>query len=478
MKNLVRLLCLLLLVAIMVPVFASCEKEPPATDNTQTNDNTETSNAIAGIAQNNYNSDFTILNPTGGLFDNYYWAEDLSESSNISQANYNREVAIEGHLGIEIYHEKYDLGHGALYTKLEQQILGGLDDYQVVLTHCFQDLASLMTAEYIYDIQNLPGVSFNDEYWNNKIMDSLQYRGGKYLGSSDFILHRPTFMLFNKTMADAYEEVGVDTLYQHVRDKTWTIDQMFTYAQLVDISLNDTLSNPMDGTYGFVSDVNWEMCSFPTASGYFHVSITEDGEYELKAFNEGIFDIFKKLVSITDSNYFYGWNWDQADKILHMDTGRVFFSTASVEEMIQQMLGSEVSIGVLPYPTINAGMEWNNLDWAGYFVVPSIVKNPQLTGEVLELFSYYGETEIKHEFYDVLLGLRASKEPQDTEMLDLIFDNLAAEPALALLNRGDSNLAQIFYVAPYMIWSNEKAMGSWYAKYYGAAKLELEELNQ
>ena len=476
MKNLIKLLCFLLAIATMLPIMVACKDENQPSQNPQ--DTSETPSEIAGISQKNYNADFTILNPSDGLFAKYYWSEDMSKSSNMDIANYEREAAIEEHLGIEIYHETYDIAEGVLYQKLEQMSLAGDDTYQFVMTHSFQDLVSMMTAELLVDFQDVSTVSFNEEYWNLEIMKSLQYRGGMYLGSSSFILHRPTFILFNKTMADAYEGVSSDALYQHVRDKKWTLDQMFAYAKLVDISLNDTLANPMDGTYGFVSDKNWEMCSFATASGYTHVSVNSEGVYELKAFNETIFNIFKKVVAITDSNYFYGWNWNQPEKILDMETGRAFFSTASVEVMIDQMLTSEVPLGVLPYPTVAEGMVTKNLDWAGYFIIPNTVKNLEMSGEVLELLSYYGETEIKHEFYDVLLGLRASKEPQDAEMLDLIFDNLAAEPALTFLNSGYSKMAQIFYVIPYMITQNEKAMASWYAKYHGPANIELDKLNK
>ncbi|MBO5295021.1 MAG: hypothetical protein J6B71_07265 [Clostridia bacterium] len=476
MKNVIKWMSLLLVIAVMLPMMAACNKEKPVNNDPQ-DTTAETSDEIVGISKKNYNADFTILNPSSGLFEKYYWSEDMSENTNISVANYNREDAIEQHLGIEILHETYDIGEGVLYQKIEQSILAGDDTYQFVMTHSFQDLVSMMTSDFLVDLQDISAVSLNNEYWNTEIMESLQYRGGMYLGSSSFILHRPTFILFNKTMAEAYEGVSVDALYQHVRDKSWTIDQMFTYAQLVDISLNNTLANPMDGTYGFVSDMNWEMCSLATASGYIHVSTNSEGLYELKPFNETIFNIFKKVVAITDSNYFYGWNWDQTDKILDMDTGRAFFSTASVEVMIDQMLNSEVPLGVLPYPTVAEGMVTKNLDWAGYFIVPNVVRNLELSGEVLELLSYYGETEIKHEFYDVLLGLRASKEPQDTEMLELIFDNLAAEPALTFLNSGYSKMAQIFYVIPYMITQKQKAMASWYAKYYSAANLELDRLN-
>ena len=186
---------------------------------------------------------------------------------------------------------------------------------------------------------------------------------------------------------------------------------------------------------------------------------------------------FKKFVTFTDSEYFYGWKWFETERKITMDTGRAFFSAASQDYMIEQMTTSEVPLGVLPYPTMEAGAPAKNQDWSGYFVIPATVADPLLSGEVVELLSYYGDTKIRYEFYDVLLGLRASQVPQDQEMLELIFDNLMADPALAFLNKGAEDLSFIYYVVPFMIRDNEKAMASWYAKYYDAAQAQLSEVN-
>ena len=161
-----------------------------------------------------------------------------------------------------------------------------------------------------------------------------------------------------------------------------------------------------------------------------------------------------------------------------MDTGRVFFGTAGVETMIQQMINSEIKLGVLPYPTEESGMTSQNFDWAGYFCIPTSVEDQTLSGEVVELLSYYGETMIKREFYGVLLGNRAAEELQDQEMLELIFDNLVADPALAFLNMGHTDMAYIYYVVPRLINLKQKAMSSWYVQYYRVAKSQLDQLNK
>ena len=468
--KLMKLLCLLLALVAVLPIFASCKNEEPkpAGDTDPSGDTT----IIADVPKRNYNTVFTIKDQQNL----YYWSEDYEASASIDIANYERELAIEEHLGIEIYHESF-ANIDEIAGDIQQMILAGLDEYQLALTHCYAGLGPLMMQKHLMDLSEVPGISLNEEYYNNSIMESVKFQGHMYLGSSSFIIHRPNYIVFNKSMADAYTGIGTATLYEHVRNQTWTMEQMQNYAKMVDISLNDTLTDPRDGTYGMALHKDWELCSFVTASGYFHGWVDSDGALQLRGFSEDLFDIFKEVVEMTDANYSWTWGYQQDDKKLLPSSGRVLFSIVSQDVMINEMFNSEVKLGVLPVPTMEEGMTTQNLDWAGYFVVPASVKDQQMSGEVIELLSYYGETKIKHEFYDVLLGLRASEAPEDQEMLDLIFDNLAVDPIIPVVNLGDP-VAEIFYCVPWMISKGDKALRSWYQKWHGSACELLKEVNK
>lgn len=470
--KLIKLLCLMLALLMILPVFAACNKSD---DQNEEDTSGEEKNDIAGIPKNNYNATFTIKDQTGYLFQSYYWSETLEESSNIAVANYKRELNIEDHLGIEIFHESYS-NIEEIAEDVQQMVLAGIDGTQLSLTHCYGGLVKLMSQEDILDLATVPGISLNDEYWNTDIMNAVKYQGHSYLGSSSFILHEPNFVLFNKEMADQYTGIGTAALYEHVRNKTWTIEQLQTYAGMIDTSLNETLTDPMTGTYGLAVHKDWELNSFVTASGYMNASVDNDGNLQLQNFNESLFDIFKEVVELANADYSYTWGYMQDDKALSMSTGRALFSIVSTDTMIREAISSKVLLGVLPVPGMKAGETIKSLDWAGYFVIPASVQNPQMSGEVAELLSYYGEATIKHEFYDVLLGTRASESPDDQEMLALIFDNLAVDPIIPMIGLGDP-VAEIFYATPWMIAKGENAMRSWFGRWYDTAAGLLATVN-
>ena len=470
--KLMKVLCLLLAFVIVLPMFASCNKKA---DQNGTDTSGDEVIEIAGIEKNSYNTTFTIKDQTGYLFQKYYWSETYETSSNIGKANCEREFAIEEHLGIEIQHQSYS-NIEEIYGDIMQMHMVGLDGYQLALTHCYGGLVSLMKQGYILDLSEVPAVSLNDEYWNTNIMESVKFQGHMYLGSSSFILHEPNFVLFNKDMADSYAEIGTDTLYEHVRNETWTLEQMQIYANMVTSDLNATLTDPMEGTYGIALHKDWELCSLVTSGGYVHGYTDNDGNFRINGFSEDLFDLFKEIVGIVNSEYCYSWGYLQEAKALSMSSGRALFGLVGTDVMISEMLSTDVPLGVLPIPAKEKGMTMQNLDWAGYFVIPATVQNQQMCGEVAELLSYYGETKIKHEFYDVLLGFRVSQVPEDKEMLDLIFDNLVVDPIIPMIGLGDA-VAEIFYSVPWMISKGDNALRSWYEKWYDTACGLVEEVN-
>ena len=460
----IKLLCLMLALLMILPVLAACNKS----DNQNTEDTSnEEEIEIAGIPKKSYNASFTIKDQIGYLFQSYYWSENVEDSSNISVANFKRELAIEEHLGIEIFHASYS-SIGSVAQEVQQMILTGDDGTQLSLTHCFAGLVTLMSQNGALDFTTVPGVSLNSDYWNIDIMDAVKFQGHSYLGSSSLILHEPNFVLFNKEMADQYVGIGTATLYEHVRNKTWTIEQLRIYANMIDTSLNDSLVDPMTGTYGIALYKDWVLNSFVAANGYCNAYIDNDGNIQVRNFNENLFDIFKEVLELTKAESSYTWGYKQDDKALSMSTGRSLFSVVSTTTMIEEAISSKVLLGVLPVPGMKAGETIKCLDWAGYFVIPASVQNPQMSGEVAELLSYYGETSIKHEFYDVLLGVRASQSSDDQEMMDLIFDNLIVDPILPMLALGDP-VSEIFYATPWMIAKGENAMRSWFQRWYEPA---------
>ena len=189
-----KLLCLLLALSFIFCAFASCKKG----DNTpsgQTGGAVSTDTEI--VPKRDYGVDFMIKD----IGEMYYWAEGYDNGSSIDSANYEREVAIEEHLGIQILHESYK-NIADIHGDISMMAMSGVDGCQLVVTHCYEGTIGTVKEGLYLDLSEVPGISFNDDYYNNDIMESVTYQGRKYLGSSSFIIHRPNYVVFNKNMAN------------------------------------------------------------------------------------------------------------------------------------------------------------------------------------------------------------------------------------------------------------------------------------
>lgn len=469
-----KVLCLLLTLLLLSGTLVGCSgKEDENGEGTGTLSVTaeDKYSDLPDIPVGQFGGDFNILYPETQIYQTYYFAEDYTGIA-VSDANYRRQMNIEEHLGVKL---KFIAGgeHKDIATKISTTAMSGDDSYQMALTHCYIGVLGMAMGDYLLDYQDIEYVDLDAEWWNKSQMKQVNIEGKLYFGTNSFIFHEPNVILFNKTIANQYPDIGADALYEHVENKTWTLEQMKVYASRISVDSNDD-SKPEEGTYGFTSQLDFELCAFMAVNDYYIADSNGDGTYTLKKYNQTIENLYSQIKGLMDQKYSYGWKWSKNQEgAIKIDTGRTFFTTASLPDCITYTIEKKVSIGILPYPTLEEGRDYQMLDWAGFVVIPSSVAKPEVSGAVAELLAYYGEKDLKTEFYDVLLGTRSADNLKDSEMLDLIFDSLVCDPGMNLLNVETNAMAQIFYAIPRAIKSGEGGLSSWFGTYYNTAKNAL-----
>lgn len=466
-----KLISIVLAIVILLPCLFGCATTE--TEETTSNDEVVTTSRYEDFPdiakQDNGGKQFNIIYPQWMLYENYYFAEEYSGEL-VDKANYERDVSIEEYLGIDLV----SMSGGDIdstINKIKTAKMGGMDDYQLALTHCYSSVISAATGGFFEDLSNTPNLNLDAKYWRKEQMQSVAIDGAMYLGTGSYIIPDPCVMLFNKDMISKYGDLSVDDLYQSVVDKKWTVEKLKLYASHVAVDVNENI-DPKDGTYGFTTMDDWTLCSFMAPSNYFIVEPTSNGKYDLLDFNERIDNIIDVVGSLYSSDYTYVWSSANPYPIT-VGSGRTMFVTESLSDTIKTVSLSESHAGILPIPAIEEGMEHQQLDWAGYVVIPSSVVDKQLSGAVLELLCYFGEKDVYPAFYEKILGSRTADAPKDAEMIDIIFDSLVLDPGLAFLNNGASAMANIFYVVPRVLKRGGEGVSSWYEKNYDAALIAL-----
>ena len=140
----------------------------------------------------------------------------------MNDAIYERTSKTEEHLGIEIK----TICHGyieTIFPSVQKSVSAGDDEYDLVLTHCIDGVSQLASENYVINMRTLPGVSFNEKYWNEKINSSLAINDKRLFVASDFTLPDPNAILFNKHLIDDYD---LENPYELVTSGAWTWDKL------------------------------------------------------------------------------------------------------------------------------------------------------------------------------------------------------------------------------------------------------------
>ena len=112
-----------------------------------------------------------------------------------------------------------------------------------------------------------------------------------------------------------------------------------------------------------------------------------------------------------------------------------------------------------PFPKWDEAQEdYRCLSMNGMMCVPSVIKNPAMVGQVLELLGYY-TAPVKTAFYEDLLGSKLSEAPDDARMLDVIWDHQIFDPILIAYDAG-SSMSSAFYLMQGQVSSGNNTLAS------------------
>ena len=459
MKN--RILSALLAAAMLTSLVA-CGDENNNGDKGNENKGDETP---AGIAAADYKLPFNIYAPDFGMYQRYFFADDAGTDA-MTKALYERELAVEDHLGVEIGYSMTGTIND-VRTKMQELVMTGDDTYHLFLTHCIAGLSAMITEKLLYDFNNFEYINMNAEWWNQQAFEALEVGGHRFYAVSDYMLSDPNCILFNKEMVD---ELDLEDPYQLVRDGEWTIDKMM---ELMSKATNDDGNgrwNHLD-TYGLTTADDWFCSSFIFSSQVDLVTRNDAGEFEFAFDSERAYQMVEKLGQLLSGSdtYVYGYGGTNSieenftnDEYLDIAKGRSLFNISNIA-FLYVLRDVELEFGVLPYPKLDETQDgYYTNDWSGVMCVPKTVKNTDMVGKVIELLSYYSD-DVKYAYYDLMLGEKLTRDPESKEMLDTIFDGVSYNAGVNYF--GFSGMNPLFFTPNSLIMKGPGA-GS-FASYLG-----------
>ncbi len=103
----------------------------------------------------------------------YFFAEE-ENGDVMNDALYNRNLVVEEALNVEIVNEIYGENCNDYVAKIRPLILAGDDVYDMLFNHCIAGISTYASEGYLYNLDNLPHIDMQAEWWNRKQMDVLR----------------------------------------------------------------------------------------------------------------------------------------------------------------------------------------------------------------------------------------------------------------------------------------------------------------
>ncbi len=452
-----RFLILILALLLSLSCFVACGKKEG--DEETYLDLGETDEFFPDIERKDYNEDVNVYIMGASNPPEYFLlaSEDDNDGSTMDEAVFQRQERVNRYLGVEIVllQPTENTSHTAYITHVSNAVKNMDGTMDFLLTHVNGCVASLISDNYLLDLGEFDGIDLDADYWNQDFMDDLELNGNYFLGLSDFNLLYTYVIAFNKEMLALYESHLDKTIYELVENREWTLDEMISLSNLVYIDKTGN-GKTDDDTFGITGTCWVSFCGFLTSSDIPMMEQLPSGAYEIAINNSVNQDkadnLINKLKNLGSSNYAW-FDYDYSKMSVPITGGKTLMQICSTYNL-PSYLKYDIEFGVVPFPMYDldqAQVGYKSLQWGGYIGVLSYQQNAEKTADTLELLAYYSES-VKITFYEKLLGKRVADMPEDSAMLEIIWDSVATDVGQTFVGAGTNSDRGVCYTVPELLW--------------------------
>ncbi len=423
---------------------------------------------------------FNMAYPDWQGYKFYFFSEEATGDA-MNDAIYSRMIKTEEYLNVDV--TQTNTGNIVdVVTQTKNVVTAGDDAFSLSLLHCIQGVSELVTGGYIYNLDTLPNVNLEADWWNRAQMDVLRLGNNTYYGISDFMIPCPYAIFFNKEMIVDH---GMENPYELVYEGKWTLDTFVNMAVSVTQDLDGDGAYTLEDVVGVTCNEVSKYIPFMTAADQFITSTSDNGRIFLDLNNEKTISIVETVYNLMNTPGVVSIPVDDKEEsMIQMDTGRLLFRLGAITAA-EQYRDCEVDVGILPYPKYDEAQEnYISQDWGGLMCVPNSISNPEMVGATLELLSWESANEVIPAYYDVTLAGKMARDEDSRNMLELLFDTIAYEIGGNYFGFS-AGFGDLFYTLGRLVVNNKSAdFASWYAKneksavntidtfYEGLAKVE------
>ena len=428
MSRLKKVISVALVTSFMLSVFASCANKDDNTKKPVGSDGlvTDASGNIVFEEADFSGAEFKILHygeTAVDFHDRYIWSEGFTGDA-IGDAVKERNQLVEDKYNVVVTAEEC----GPM-KEATTRIQAGQVDFSLIYEWGIRSKSAALDG-MLYDFHELNHVNFDQSYWVPSAIDGLTVADRMFVATNMISMNAlswASLWYFNKNMMD---ELQFKYPYDYVDQNNWTYDVVLDMVTKAEYDVNGDGTMGVEDRYGGASGegILHAMCSEPLYRE------TEDG-YEVITFTEGMIAAYNTYKSKCEAISWVGYEdvWDAGVDISQFDSkhsgarfylfgqDHFLFMGGSID-MTKEFIDMKNDYGVVPDPVKKPGDEYTSgVDYcAPMFSIPTSVKDPDMTGMVIEYMAYESERLLLPAYYETTIKTKRMQDTRDYEMLDIV----------------------------------------------------------
>lgn len=430
-----------LCLAMLICAFASCAKdvaqgsvEQKTDASTELTEETVDPNYVEDLPERDFTGwEFKMYMRDSDFFIKDMYVDSYENATNfVEQALYNRNQEVSERFGgVDIMVGRAPGSNTD--TSLMSSILAGTCDWDVIISHG-HSMTQYAEADLLENFYDIPYLDLTKHYWDQNMISEFTLKNQLYILSGDIsylLLGSTDSMVFNKGVCN---DLGLDYPYEAVLNGTWTFEM---FSEMIKKASGDKDGveglNPETGDLmGYITD---DYCGPVNAlySGGGRVSQNDGETYTLTLYNSYHDTIFQKYFELVEQDncklYTDKRDIPQMAEIRRtFANGNVLFMDVRTYEISTLIQEGMMDYGVLPWPkwdeTVNGYHSWADAG-TNIMGIPKGTNGRtderyEFIGIMLEALCAEGSRSVMPVYYEQILKLKYSQDPQSHEIMDLI----------------------------------------------------------
>lgn len=364
---------------------------------------------------------------------NEFYVEQ-TDGTEINDVLFRRNENVTQRLNINIVWnaQKGAAGNADSLSKYVRTGIEAGDSLELIAVHSMV-MGSLAVQGYLQNLNDVEYINLNAPWWPADLVENSTIHGNIFFVSGDISLNTILGMegiFFNKDMTET-------NYYSLVHNKEWTLARMFEETQA---AYKDTTGD------GKTKDDTFGLSTFSTMMNAIHIGagirITDKDEEGQIIFSDsfvsektqGILDLVIEQI-YNNSACYYDKDWSPVAVIFREE--RSLFAMASVRYTVNELIGSDVTYGILPMPLYDSDQESYHTLMANTYTMYGIAEGAKDTsklGAVIEAMASEGYHTVTPVVFEVALKARYSDESSDAMMFDILRETVVMEIGLVFSN--------------------------------------------